>query len=488
MKTSIAPVATISLSILALAAVLPASSADTPSTPPAVSKVRIVRLSEVRGAVQVDRAIGRGFEPAMANLPIVEQSRVETGMGVAEIEFEDNSTLRLGPDTLVDFPQLERNATGATVSTVHLVKGSVYVSLMKARTDEFTLSFGNRRLALPPATHIRLEMNQEQAKLAVLGGPLRIDDPSAVLELPKKKTITFNLADQSAPMVSKGFVSEGILDEWDKRNTEYHARVAAHSAFSSPYAYGLSDMAYYGSFVNAAGCGMMWRPYFVSTAWDPYSNGAWAYYSTGYSWVSPYPWGWMPYHYGSWSFCPGSGWGWQPGGYWNGLNNVTMGALQFTGGTTGSTPTAPPLRPIHPPHLGQPTILTVNNRPLVHSGVAAEATFQFRRDSAGLGIPRETLGNLHKFSERAVAHGISSTPVYVPAPVNSPAATRGGMNGSFAAGPSINRGYAPQLSNSMQPGFSGRAGGGFSPNSSGPTMSAPSSGAHVSAPSGSSHR
>ena len=34
----------------------------------------------------------------MANLPIVEKSRLQTGMGVAEVEFEDNSTLRLAPE------------------------------------------------------------------------------------------------------------------------------------------------------------------------------------------------------------------------------------------------------------------------------------------------------------------------------------------------------------------------------------------------------
>ena len=78
----------------------------------------------------------------------------------------------------------------------------------------------------------------------------------------------------------------------------------------------------------------MWRPYFASAAWDPYSNGVWAWYQgAGYSWVSPYPWGWTPYHFGSWSYCSGAGWGWQPGGSWNGLNNVI--AVVPTGGGGG---------------------------------------------------------------------------------------------------------------------------------------------------------
>ncbi|MDE3186008.1 MAG: FecR domain-containing protein [Acidobacteriota bacterium] len=497
MKTSTLPAVAFFLAFLPLAAPIPAQNVQAPpgpaaqspaQAPSAHSRVRIVRLSEVKGAVQVDRAIGRGFEPAMANLPIVENSKVETAMGVAEIEFEDNSTLRLGPDTAVEFPLLERDSAGSTLSTVHVVKGSVYVNLMKSRPGQFTLLFGNRSLPLPPAAHIRLQMDQQQAQLASLGGPLRLGDSSSALDVPRKKTLTFNLAQQTTPAISKGVASQGLLDDWDKRNTGYHARAAAFSGVSTPYSYGLNDMAYYGSFVDAAGCGMMWRPYFASAAWDPYSNGAWAYYSTGYSWVSPYPWGWMPYHYGSWSMCPGMGWGWQPGGYWNGLNNGTATALRYSGGGSGAGPTGPPLRPIHPPHLGQPTIVPVNSKPLVHSGIASASSFQFRRDSAGLGIPRETLGNLHRFSQRADSRGVSSTHIYISAPATMSGPARAGANRGYVAGPAMHSGYAPPLSNSMQPGFAGRGGGGFSPTSSGPAMSAPSAGARVSAPSGGSHR
>ncbi len=492
MKTSTLSAATIFLSALAIAAALPAQSIQEPTDPaaqasvanpansPANSKVRIVRLSEVKGTVQVDRAIGRGFEPAMANLPIVENAKVETAMGLAEIEFEDNSTLRLGPETIVEFPQLERTPAGVTLSTVHVLKGTAYVSLMKSHAGQFTLAFGNRSFILPPESHIRLLMDQKEAQLASLGRPVRIGDPSSPVELPRKQTLTFNLAQQSEPTFSKGVASEAVLDDWDKSNKQYHERVASASGFNTPYSYGLSDMAYYGSFVNAPGCGMMWRPYFASAAWDPYSNGAWAYYSGGYSWVSPYPWGWMPYHYGSWSMCPGMGWGWMPGGNWYGLNNGYSTALQYSSGVATTGPSGPPHAPIHPPRLGQPTVVPVNTRPLVHSGVTPEMSFQFRRDSAGLGIPRDSLGNLHKFSQRAGSHGIASTPIYIQAP----GANRAGMNHGYASGPNMQSGIAPASSGSVQPGFSGRLGGGMAPGMSAPTPSMPSGGTHVSAPAG----
>src|SRR5579871_5980907 len=64
----------------------------------AESQARIVRLSDVQGAVQIDKNTGLGFESAFLNLPIVQGSRVRTrGNGRAEVEFEDGSSLRLTP-------------------------------------------------------------------------------------------------------------------------------------------------------------------------------------------------------------------------------------------------------------------------------------------------------------------------------------------------------------------------------------------------------
>ncbi len=450
MPTIPAPLATASLSILLLAVTLPAQTADQATSPAGTSKIRIVRLSEVKGAVQLDRNTGRGFEPAIANMPIVEQSRLQTDVGVAEVEFEDNSTLRLAPNSVVEFPQLVRLAAGTTASTVHLVSGTAYVSLVKSKGNEFNLLFGEKKLQLQPATHIRLQLQGTEATVAVLDGTLRIDRPTGSLDIPHKKTVTFNLLHDSEPTVAKD-IPPDAFDTWDKNAASYHARTATLSAFgSSPYAYGLNDMMYYGSFVNAAGCGSMWRPYFASASWDPYSNGAMAYYpGAGYSWVSPYPWGWTPYHYGNWAFCQGAGWGWQPGGSWSGLNNIAT--LTSPNGT--SSPGSPlrrlPVSPVLPPKGGQPTMLTVNSRPLVKSEVGSPESFVFRKDSAGLGIPRDGFGKLNGLSQRAVSHGTATTSIYMSGPTSPGANGRPVGNSTNIAATSIHRGSPPASSTNM---------------------------------------
>jgi len=443
MTTRSALVTAASASLLLLATTLSAQTTDAAASSPGVSKVRIVRLSEVKGQVQLDRNNGRGYEPGIANLPIVENSKLKTGEGVAEVEFEDNSSLRVAPDSIVEFPRLERMAGGGTASTVHLLQGMAYVSLMKSNNNQFNLAFGDQSLALPAPSHVRLQLSGTEGRLAVLDGNLRIADASgATLDIPKKKTITFDLMQHQQPMLAKDIAPEPY-DSWDQTSAGYHSRVANFSGSNgSPYSYGVNDMSYYGSFADGCGMGMMWRPYFASAAWDPYSNGAWAWYQgAGYSWVSPYPWGWMPYHYGSWAFCPGMGWGWMPGGSWNGLNNIAMipqtGSPVGGGGVTGPHPVRPP----NPPRINEPSMMAVNLKPLVKSDVSSRESFTFRNNSAGLGVPRDGFGKLNKVAEHVQQHGSVNQPIYFSAP---PQALQGARPTSTAvmAG-SIHRGSAP---------------------------------------------
>src|SRR5690348_8948809 len=72
----------------------------------AKSQVRIVRLSYIAGGVEVARS-GADFEKAITNLPISQGMRLRTANdGRAEVELEDGSTIRLAPNTSVEFPDL----------------------------------------------------------------------------------------------------------------------------------------------------------------------------------------------------------------------------------------------------------------------------------------------------------------------------------------------------------------------------------------------
>lgn len=368
--------------------------------------VRIVRLSEVNGEVQLDRQTGRGFEAAFANLPITQGGRLRTGEGVAEVEFEDNSSLRLTPNSLVEFPVLSAGSDGTRASTVHVVQGTIYASLTKGKQSNLNVTFGRETLALGPSAHIELAVSGKQPRLDVLDGTVQAINGATTTTVGKKKALLFDPANSAPPtLLSKN--EKGPYDDWDKHSVEYHQRLAPSGGnyASVPYAYGLADMNYYGGFTNMGGCGMMWQPYLVSANWSPYSNGTWAWYpGAGYSWVSPYPWGWTAFHSGSWNYCPTGGWGWQPGNQWNGISNAPL-----VRSPRGPQRLRPPARPIP---LG-PTIVTVNQKPLVVSRFNEKDSFVFRKDSAGLGVPRGTFGKLNHISSGVMQHGSVERPAYL---------------------------------------------------------------------------
>src|ERR1700752_1162990 len=95
----------------------------------AESQARIVRLSDVHGQVQINKNTGLGFENAFANLPITQGTQLRTSSnGRAEIEFEDGSSMRLAPNTSVEFSRLGLSDSGKRISDVNLIDGMAYVN------------------------------------------------------------------------------------------------------------------------------------------------------------------------------------------------------------------------------------------------------------------------------------------------------------------------------------------------------------------------
>ena len=355
------------------------------------SQARIVRLSDVQGAVEINKNTGMGFESAFVNFPVTQGSQLRThDRGHAEIEFEDGSSMRLAPDTTVEFSRLGLSDTGKRTSVVHLVAGMVYVNWLGK--DDFTLNFSQEKLALDHAAHFRVRASTEGADLAVFKGEVEAEGPAGQVTITKNKTANFDAADNDKYNVANN-VSEAPLDSWDKEASAYHDEYAKNNSVDSPYGYGLSDLNYYGSYSNVPGYGMMWQPFFTSVGWDPFMDGAWGWYpGVGYMYASAYPWGWLPYRYGNWLFVPGFGWMWQPGGWGTWLTVPSY---------AGKTPVN--FHPLVAPVTG--TMKTI----VVGKGGAALASqasrLVLRAGSAGLEIPRGSLANLSHLNRTVAKNG-----------------------------------------------------------------------------------
>lgn len=197
----------------------PARPPYKPAQPHGNTKIAIAWLSEVSGEVELASGFGQDFQRPLNHTALAQGSIIRTGMGRAEVELEDKTTIRVGPDSVIVFPRLELLPSGTKVFIVRGVRGTIYVSLMPGyiadtKGNDFQLTFGRQQVYLKPSGHVRLEMDPTEARLVILDGKGQVNGPFGSMELARKRTFTFNLNDQSQPAVVKK-VAANPLDKWD---------------------------------------------------------------------------------------------------------------------------------------------------------------------------------------------------------------------------------------------------------------------------------
>lgn len=314
----------------------------------AESHARIVRVSYLDGHVQIDRAGVQGLEKAILNTPVVQGTHIVTGHdGLAEVEFEDQSAVRLAENSDVRFRQLSMNDAGAKVNEIEVVKGTVYFDVHSRTADVYRVEAEGNTFLIHRDTQARLSASPEQLRAAVFKGNVELTGQPQLVSVRKKETLSLDPNHPSGFAVTSG-VETLPVDAWNTEREAYANSYARNTGLGGPKSgFGLQDLNYYGNFFYTSGLGYVWQPFGFAgymAGWDPYSNGAWSFYpGMGYMWSSAYPWGWLPYHFGSWAFIGGVGWAWVPGSYGNQwyANNFQM-VPKVTKAPAGWTPALPP--------------------------------------------------------------------------------------------------------------------------------------------------
>ena len=422
----------------------------------AESHVRIVRLSYLSGQVQTDRATGAGLERAILNTPITQGVRVVTGNdGLAEVEFENESALRIAENSEIQFLALSMNEYGAKTNEIEVVKGVVYLDARSKGDDIYRLKTGDSTFLLQRDTQLRLEANRGQVQVAVFKGNVQLVDQQMV-NVKHKETITLDPGNPSEYKIAAG--AEPLpADAWNRERESYQEAYANNSGNPGPrVGYGLQDLNYYGNFFMANGYGYVWQPYGFANSmvgFDPYSMGAWLFSpGLGYSFASQYPWGWLPYHYGSWAFLGGGiGWAWVPGGhygngwYGSGFHATPVVAKAPAGWTAATPPAVTAAQSVKPTVLvgrANSTGFIAGGRipptfsSVIHGGPGGATAAAKSFNSAA--VPKSAV-NDHVFTTRynafAGGHTTQSGHVFaVPVPV---------MASPMAVGPGYSAGAAP---------------------------------------------
>jgi hypothetical protein len=112
-----------------------------------------------------------------------------------------------------------------------------------------------------------------------------------------------------------------------------------------------------------------------------------------------------------------------------------------------------PLRSATPPQAPAITgatrqsLVLTNEKPIVFSRQDRDGNFVFQKDSAGLGVPRGSLGNLNHVANDVGRHGSASMPVYAAAPNGG---AEGNMHGANRGPATLRPGYGGEGSPGMR--------------------------------------
>lgn len=307
----------------------PSQTADTGAPGSAVDQnVRVVRLSDVEGTVQIVRNKETEFSHAVMNMPLTEGTGIETGPdGRAEVEFEDGSVVRITPNSSLNLTKLSTSSTGTLETTLEQPKGLVYYELRSDPRSAFTVDFGDNKITPTANSTFRVNLGSNPAELAVIDGHVQASGSNSetATAVPQGKTIEFQPSGSNTYTIADGILPNGF-DEWNDQRDQEAAQQAAQqtpartqqgggSMLEGGWGYGWGDLDTYGGWYPVPGYGMVWQPYGAGPGFDPYGYGSWADVGgLGVSWISGYPWGWLPFQCGGWSYIGSFGWGWMPGG------------------------------------------------------------------------------------------------------------------------------------------------------------------------------
>ena len=271
---------------------------------------RYARLGEFQGKVEVQLTAADDWTPAVRNLPLLESSWVRTGPSSrVEVELDEGSAWRLGPDSQGAISDYTRLSTGQRITLLALDRGLAYFTGRPEGKDALTLAVPGAQLILTRQARVRLEVEESWSRISVLEGSARFSSPAAEIDLRQGQATRVEPANPARFFLDRE-VTALELDQWSE--TRDQALALSPSAGHVIERYGLHDLDSAGEWIQTADLGAVWKPK-VDDGWVPFRRGRWLWYGAlGYTWVSDEPWGWLPYHHGRWEMRKPLGWVWAP--------------------------------------------------------------------------------------------------------------------------------------------------------------------------------
>jgi hypothetical protein len=271
---------------------------------------RYARLGDFDGQAEVQLEAAEGWMAAERNLPLPESTWLRTGAeSRLEIELDEGSAWRLGPDSQCALADYTRLSTGQRVTLLWLDRGLAYFTGEPEGHDALTLAVPGAQIVLTHGARVRLEVRENWSRISVIEGVVRFSSPAAEMDLREGQTTRVEPSNPARFFLDREIAALD-LDRWSEARDK--ALASPVSAAHVLQRYGLADLDAAGEWIQTGDLGAVWKPQ-SQDGWIPYRDGRWRWYGAlGYTWVSDEPWGWLPYHYGRWTRKDKLGWVWAP--------------------------------------------------------------------------------------------------------------------------------------------------------------------------------
>jgi len=204
---------------LSFASSLLANAADTDGAPPpadtSVSHARVVSLSLVSGTVIARRPGSTKWVYATVDTPIEEGVSIATAKhSIAEVQFENGSTVRLGELSCVDFTQLALASHGGHINRLTLVIGFATIHVMPKRHDEYILNASGASLTPQGKSEFRADLTHDHLRAEVMSGHVQVqaEHSNQSKRLAKNQVLAYDESGSGAFQVTDSIQ----MDDWDK--------------------------------------------------------------------------------------------------------------------------------------------------------------------------------------------------------------------------------------------------------------------------------
>jgi hypothetical protein len=204
-----------SLAMLAFTVSILANPQNSKRTPSAADQAhaRVVSLSFVAGTVIARSPGSPKWARATLNMPVQEGVSIATGRhSLAEVQFEDGSTVRLGEVSRLDFEQMALGPHSHPINHFVLVVGLATINIVAARHDEYALTVSRTSVLPRDRSEFRTDFRHEDLRVEVFKGRVRVADSDQTDELKKHQALALDYRPHGAFQVT----NQIQMDQWDK--------------------------------------------------------------------------------------------------------------------------------------------------------------------------------------------------------------------------------------------------------------------------------